>query len=65
MDPELQAKADADAAALQRDVQMLEDEAARAGKKLASRLGPPVGALLVLVLVAWLLGRRSRRARDS
>jgi hypothetical protein len=60
MDPDLQAKADADAAALEHDVQLLEHEAARAGKTLAKKLAPPLAALLVLVVIAWLLGRRSR-----
>ena len=35
MDPELQAKADAEAAALQRDIEYLEHKAAVAGKSLA------------------------------
>ena len=61
MDPEMQAKVDADVAALQRDVDFLEREAAKAGKTLAQKLGPPLGALLVLLVVAWLLGRRSRK----
>ena len=61
MDPDIQAKADADAAALQRDVQLLEHEAAQAGKSLAKKLGPPIGGLLLLLLAAWLLGRRSRK----
>jgi hypothetical protein len=61
MDPDMQAKVDADAAALERDVKLLEREAAKAGRSLARRLGPPLAVLLVLVLVAWLLGRRSRR----
>jgi hypothetical protein len=60
MDPEMQAKADADAAALQRDVQLLEHEAARAGKSLGKKLGPPLALLAVLLIVAWILGRRSR-----
>jgi hypothetical protein len=63
MDPELQAKADADAEALQRDVQYLEHEAAVAGKSLAKKLGPPVGAFLLLAFAGWLLGRRSRRRK--
>ncbi len=33
----------------------------RRGSRLPARLGPPLAALLVLALVAWLLGRRSRR----
>jgi uncharacterized protein (TIGR03382 family) len=61
MDAETQAKADAAAAALERDVQLLEHEAAQAGKSLAKKLGPPIAALLALLLLAWLLGRRSRR----
>ncbi len=60
-DAETQAKVDADVAALQRDVDFLEREATRAGKSLAKRLGPPLGALLALVVIAWLLGRRSRK----
>jgi hypothetical protein len=60
MDPEMQAKADADAAAFERDVQLLEHEAAKAGKSLAQKLGPPLAVLAVLLLVAWILGRRSR-----
>lgn len=60
-DAELQAKVDADVAALQRDVDYLEHEAAKAGTSLAKKLGPPLGALLALVVIAWLLGRRSRR----
>ena len=60
-DPETQAKVDADLAALQRDVDFLEHEAAKAGKSLAKKLGPPLGALLGLVVIAWLLGRRSRK----
>ncbi len=62
MDPEMQAKADADAAAFERDVQLLEHEAAKAGTSLARKLGPPVAVLLVLIVVAWILGRRSRNA---
>jgi hypothetical protein len=60
-DPVTQAKVDADVAALQRDVDFLEREAAKAGKSLARKLGPPLGVLLVLVAIAWLLGRRSRK----
>jgi hypothetical protein len=61
MDPELQAKADAEAAALQRDIEYLEHKAARAGKSLAVKLAP-VGAVLgALGLLAWILGRRARR----
>lgn len=61
MDPETQAKAGAAAAALERDVQLLEHEAAQAGKTLAKKLGPPIAALLGLLVITWLLGRRSRR----
>jgi hypothetical protein len=61
MDSETQAKADAAAVALERDVQVLEHEAAQAGKSLARKLGAPIAALLVLMVVAWLLGRRTRR----
>ena len=39
MDSELQAKADAEAAALQRDIEYLEHKAAAAGKSLAVKLG--------------------------
>ena len=60
MDPDMQTKADADAAAFQRDIEFLEHEAAKAGKSLARKLGPPLAVVLVLVLVAWLLGRRAR-----
>ena len=60
-DAEYEAKVDADLAALQRDVDFLEHEAAKAGKSLAKKLGPPVGAVLVLVAIAWLFGRRSRQ----
>jgi hypothetical protein len=60
MDPEMQTKADADAAALARDVQFLEHEAAKAGKSLARKLGPPVAIVLVLVVLAWIAGRRLR-----
>jgi hypothetical protein len=63
MDPELQAKADKDAEALQRDMKYLEHEAAVAGKSLAKKLGPPVGAFLLLAFAGWLLGRRSRRRK--
>jgi hypothetical protein len=63
MDPEMQAKADADAAALQHDIEILEHEAARAGKSVARRLGPPIAVVLVLVVVAWVLGRRARNRR--
>jgi hypothetical protein len=63
MDPELQTKADADAAALQRDLDYLEHEAAVAGKSLAKKLGPPVAAFLLLVIAGWVLGRRSRRRK--
>jgi hypothetical protein len=64
MDAELQAKADADAAALERDLKYLEHEAATAGKSLAKKVGPPLGAFAVLVLVAWILGRRARNRRS-
>ncbi len=60
MEADTQAKADAAAAALQHDMELLEHEAAKAGKTLARKLAPAIAALLVLVLVAWLLGRRSR-----
>ncbi len=60
MDSEMQAKADADAAALERDIGLLEHEAAQAGKSLARKLGPPLAVVLALVVVAWVLGRRSR-----
>ncbi len=62
MDPEMQGKVDAATAALERDVELLEHEAAKAGKSLAKKLGPPVAVLLVLIVVAWILGRRSRKA---
>jgi hypothetical protein len=61
MGPDTQAKADADALAFERDVQLLEHEAAKAGKSLAMKVGPPLAAFVVLVVVAWILGRRSRR----
>ncbi len=60
MDPDMQARVDADAAALERDVLLLEQEASKAGKSLARKLGPPLAVLLVLVVIAWILGRRSR-----
>lgn len=60
MDSEMQAKADADAAAFERDIQLLEHEAAKAGKSLARTLGPPLAVVLLLVVVAWMLGRRAR-----
>jgi hypothetical protein len=60
MDSDMQAKADKDAAAFQRDVQLLEHEAAKAGKSLAKKLGPPLALLAVLMVVALILGRRSR-----
>jgi hypothetical protein len=63
MDPELEAKAVADAEALERDLKYLEHEAAVAGKSLAKKLGPPVAAFLLLAVVGWLLGRRSRRRK--
>ena len=65
MDPELQAKADAEAAALQRDVEFLEHEAAKAGKSLAVKLGPPVAALLRARARRVDLGRRARRGSSS
>jgi hypothetical protein len=61
MDPELQAKADAEAAALQRDIEYLEHRAAAAGKSLAEKLAPVVAVRGVLAVVAWILGRRARR----
>jgi hypothetical protein len=61
MDPEMQAKADRDAAALERDVHLLEHEAAKAGKSLAKKLAPVVAGFLVLAFAGWLLGRRSRK----
>jgi hypothetical protein len=61
MDPEMQAKADLAAAALERDVHLLEHEAAKAGASLAKKLAPAVGAFLLLAFAGWLLGRRSRR----
>jgi hypothetical protein len=61
MDPELQAKADAEAAALQRDIEYLEHKAANAGKSLAVKLAPVVAALVAVALVSWVLGRRARR----
>lgn len=61
MDPDLQAKADADAAALQRDIEYLEHEAAKAGKSIAKKLGPPLAVLGAIAFVAWLLGRRARK----
>ena len=61
MDSDLQAKADADAAAFQRDLEYLEHEAAKAGKSIAKKLAPVVAVLGALALVAWLLGRRARR----
>ena len=61
MDPELQAKADAEAAALQRDIEYLEHKAEAAGKTLAIKLAPVVAVLGAIALVAWSLGRRARR----
>jgi hypothetical protein len=61
MDPELQAKADAEAAALQRDIEYLEHKAASAGKSLAAKLAPVVAVLAAIAVVAWFLGRRARR----
>ncbi len=61
MDPEMQAKADVAAAALERDVQLLEQEAAKAGKSLAKKLAPLLAGFLVLAFAGWLLGRRSRK----
>jgi hypothetical protein len=61
MDSELQAKADAEAAALQRDLEYLEHKAAKAGSSLARKLAPVGVVVGVLLLVAWLLGRRARR----
>jgi hypothetical protein len=61
MDPELQAKADAEAAALQRDIEYLEHKAASAGKSLAAKLAPVVAVLAAVAVVAWFLGRRARR----
>jgi hypothetical protein len=60
-DAKTQAKVDADVAALQRDVDYLEHEAAKAGKSLGKKLGPPLGMFLLLVVVAFILGRRSRK----
>jgi hypothetical protein len=60
-DAKTQAKVDADVAALQRDVDYLEHEVAKAGKSLGKKLGPPLGLFLVLVVVAFILGRRSRK----
>jgi hypothetical protein len=61
MDPEMQAKADVAAAALERDVHILEHEAAQAGKSLARKLAPPIAGFFALAFVGWLLGRRSRK----
>jgi hypothetical protein len=61
MDENMQAKADAEAAALQRDIEYLEHKAASAGKSLAQKLAPVVAVLGVLALGAWILGRRARR----
>ena len=55
-------KADAAAASFQRDVELLEHEAAKAGKSLARKIGPPVAVVLALIVVAWILGRRARKA---
>jgi len=46
--------------ALEHDIEVLEDKALDASKKLAARAVPALIAVGVLLLVAWLLGRRLR-----
>ncbi|MGZ4735248.1 MAG: hypothetical protein ACXV8R_06560 [Acidimicrobiia bacterium] len=65
MDSETQAKADATAAALERDIDLLEHEAAKAGASLAKKLVPPLVVFGVLLVLAWILGRRSRNRRAN
>jgi hypothetical protein len=46
--------------ALEHDIEVLEDKAISASKKLAVRAVPALVAVGVLLLLAWLAGRRLR-----
>jgi hypothetical protein len=52
---------DATARALEHDIEVLEDKAKEASKRLAIRIAPVAGVVLALLLTAWILGRRSRK----
>jgi hypothetical protein len=46
--------------ALEHDIEVLEDKAVTASKRLAARAAPVLVAVLVLLVLAWLAGRRLR-----
>jgi hypothetical protein len=46
--------------ALEHDIEALEDKAVAASKQFAVRAAPVVVGVLVLLLLAWLAGRRLR-----
>jgi hypothetical protein len=47
--------------ALEHDIEVLEDKALTASKRVAARAAPMVAGVLVLLLLAWLAGRRLRK----
>jgi hypothetical protein len=52
---------DATARALEHDIEVLEEKAKTASVHLAKRVAPVAVAVLVLLAVAWILGRRTRK----
>jgi hypothetical protein len=50
------------ARALQHDIEALEHSAEHAAERLARRAAPYALAVVVLIVFAWLAGRRSRKA---
>jgi hypothetical protein len=62
---DLDAHVAATTAALERDIDYLEHEAAKAGKAMARRIIPPLAVFLGLCLLAWISGRRLRKRSDA
>jgi hypothetical protein len=62
---DLDAHVAATTAALERDIDYLEHEAAKAGKAVAQRIIPPLAVFLGLCLLAWISGRRLRKRSEA
>jgi hypothetical protein len=47
--------------ALAHDIEVLEDKAIGEARRVAVRAAPILAGILALLIVAWILGRKSRR----